>query len=101
MIWVYATIAIGAAVILAWVIIDYLNVVAILRPLVNNAQSEIGQSEESFKVENCTIELVEKEIGELKADIAVLEGKVETTKASIGDFNLKKQRRAPTSQKLD
>jgi|MDTA01.2.fsa_nt_gb hypothetical protein len=101
MIWVYVTIAIGAAVILAWVIIDYLNVVAILRPLVDNTQSEIGQSEESFKVENCTIEMVEREIGELKAEITVLEGKVETAKTSIDDFNLKKQRRAPTSQKLD
>ena len=101
MIWVYVTIAVGAAVILVWVIIDYLNVVAILRPLVDNTQSEFGQSEERFKVENCTFEMVEREIGELKAEITVLEGKVETVKTSIDDFNLKKQRRAPTSQKLD
>jgi hypothetical protein len=99
--WVYLTLGVGAAVILVWVIIDYLNVSSILRPLVDKAQLDIGQSEEDFKVEESTIELVDKELGELKNEVATLEKEIATANRTIEEHNLKRQRRAPTSQKLE
>ena len=101
MIWVYLTIGVGSAVILAWVIIDYFNVTSLLRPLVAQAQSEIGQSEEDFRVEESTIDMVEREVRELKNEVGVLEKKIETTNINIEEHKLRKQRRAPTSQKLE
>ena len=101
MIWVYLTIAVGSAVILTWVIIDYFNVTSLLRPLVAQAQLEIGQSEEDFRVEESTIEMVEREVRELKNEVGVLEKKIETTNINIEEHKLRKQRRAPTSQKLE
>jgi len=99
MIWVYVTIGVGAAVILAWVIIDYLNLAAILRPMVG--QTDVGQSEEDFKIEESTIDMVEQEIGDLKTEVAGLEKSIEKTNRNIEEHKLKKQRRAPTSQKLE
>ena len=101
MIWVYVTISVGAAVILVWVIIDYFNVSTLLRPMVDKAHLDIGQSEEDFKVEESTIELVDKELGELKNEVATLEKKIEKVNIHIQEYNLKRQRRAPTSQKLE
>lgn len=101
MIWVYVTIGVGAAVILAWVIIDYLNVATILRPMVGQTQTDIGQSAEDFKVEESTIDMVEQEIGDLKTEVAGLEKNIEKTNRNIEEHKLKKQRRAPTSQKLE
>ena len=100
MIWVYVIIGVGAAVILAWVIIDYLNQASILRPMVGETQTGIGQSEEDLKAEESTIDMVEKEIGNLKTEVAGLEKNVEKTSRKIEEHKLRKQRRAPTSQKL-
>ena len=100
MIWVYVIIGVGAAVILAWVIIDYLNQASILRPMVGETQTGIGQSEEDFKAEESTIDMVEKEIGNLKTEVAGLEGNIGKTSRKIEELKLKKQRRAPTSKKL-
>ncbi len=101
MIWVYMTISLGAAVILIWVIIDYFNATTLLRPMVQNAHLDIGQSEEDFKVEEATIELVDKELGKLKDEVSTLEKNIEKANSRIQEYNLKRQRRAPTSQKLE
>ena len=45
--------------------------------------------------------MVEQEIGDLKTEVAGLDKNIEKINRNIEEHKLKKQRRAPTSQKLE
>ena len=101
MTWVYLAISIGAAGFLIWIVIDYLNASAGLKPKADLARQEIRECEMRIQAEqnatNATkegVEVLQKEIGELEKELNDLSKKVE-------EYRARERRRKPTKFKLE
>ena len=67
--WVYISIAVGAAGFLSWIIIDFLNASARLKPKADMAREEIRECEMRIESEQMEAEAMKLEVEELQKEI--------------------------------
>jgi septal ring factor EnvC (AmiA/AmiB activator) len=101
MAWVYITIAIGSAGFLVWVIIEYLNTAASLKPKADIARREIQEVELKIEREQVASESTLQEVEVLKKEVADMEKELTTTQKSIGQLQENERRRNPTKFRVE
>jgi peptidoglycan hydrolase CwlO-like protein len=101
MAWVFICIAVGAALFLIWIIIDYLRVSSGLKPKAYLARQEIRECEMKIETEQSAtgaakqaVEVLTKEVEELEKDLVELQKKVD-------EYQEKEKKRKPTKYKLE
>ncbi|MGY8827204.1 MAG: hypothetical protein ACKVJG_25350 [Candidatus Latescibacterota bacterium] len=98
---VYITIAIGSAGFLAWVIMEYLNTSASLKPKADIARREIEEVELKIEREQVASESALQEVEVLKKEVADMEKELTSTETSIGQLQENERRRNPTKFKVE
>jgi septal ring factor EnvC (AmiA/AmiB activator) len=101
MAWVYIAIAIGSAGFLAWVIIEYLNTAASLKPKADIARREVQEVELKIEREQVASESTLQEVEVLKKEVADMEKELTTTQKSIGQLQENERRRNPTKFRVE
>lgn len=101
MAWVYISIAIGAAGFLVWIIVDYLNASAGLRPKADLARNEIRDCESRIESEQVGTEATRLEVEGLQREIAELERELVEVGRKVEEYRQRERRRKPTKFKLE
>ncbi len=101
MAWVYIVIALGSAGFLVWILIEYLNIAAGLKPKAENARREIQEVE--MKIESGQVEAdsTRQEVEDLKKEVAEMEKELKTVEKSIGQLQDNERRRNPTKFRVE
>ncbi len=101
MAWVYIAIAVGAAGFLVWIIIDYLNASAGLKPKADLARQEIRECEKRIENEQTATDSTKQEVESLQAEIVVLEKDLGEVQKKVEQFSSREKRRKPTKFKVE
>ena len=101
MAWVFICIAVGAAGFLAFIVIDYLNVSAGLKPKADLAKTEIRDCEAKIDAEQNATKDTKEEVAVLQKEIAELEMKLVEQQKKVDEYRENEKRRKPTKFKLE
>ena len=101
MAWVYISIAIGAGILLVWIIIDYLNASTGLKPRANLAREEILECETRIEVEQASINETKQELEDLQQETSDLEKELAEISKKVEDYRQRERSRKPTKFKLE
>ena len=99
--WVYISIAVGAAGFLIWIIIDYLNLSAGLKPKADMARQEIRDCEMRIESEQSATNATKHEVEELQKEIGELEKELTETGKKVEEYRQRESRRKPTKFKVE
>ena len=98
---VYLTIAIGSAGFLVWIIIDYLNVDARVKPKIDQAQTEIQIFTEKVEAERVSTNEIDQQVEIIKVDIGNLEEELEELSKKVEQLKRRAERRMATKVKVE
>jgi len=101
MAWVYLVIAVGAAGFLVFIIIEYLNAAASLKPKADIARREIQEVELKIEREQVASHATIEEVEELKKEVEKMEKDLKATEKSIGQLQENERRRNPTKFRVE
>jgi septal ring factor EnvC (AmiA/AmiB activator) len=101
MAWVYISIAIGAAGFLVWIVVDYLNSSASLRPKADLARQEIRECELRIESEQTATDSTKQEVEDLQKEIGELEKELVEIAKKVEEYRQRERRRKPTKFKLE
>ena len=101
MAWVFICIAVGAAGFLAFIVIDYLNVSAGLKPKADLAKTEIRDCEAKIDAEQNATKDTKEEVVVLQKEIAELEMELVEQQKKVDEYRENEKRRKPTKFKLE
>ena len=101
MAWVYISIAVGAAAFLVWIIIDYLNASAGLKPKADRARLEIRECEMQIESVQFATDETKQEVEELQKEIGELEKELTETGKKVEEYRDRERRRKPTKIKVE
>ena len=101
MTWVYTFISVGAAGFFVWIIIDYLNASAGLKPKADLARQEIQECEARIEAEQEATKSTKDGVEGLQGEIAELEREMGELTKKVQAFRQKEKRRKPTKFKLE
>jgi predicted nucleic acid-binding Zn-ribbon protein len=101
MAWVYIVIAIGAAGFLVWIVIEYLNAAASLKPKADIARREIKEVEMKIESEQVAAEASKQDVEELKKEVAGMEKELQAAEKAIGQLQENERRRNPTKFRVE
>ncbi len=99
--WVYVCIAAGAAGFLIWIIVDYLNTSAGLKPKADLARHEIRDCESRIESEQVGTEATRLEVESLQREVAELEKELVEVGRKLEEYRQRERRRKPTRFKLE
>jgi septal ring factor EnvC (AmiA/AmiB activator) len=101
MAWVYISIAVGAAGFLVWIVIDYVNASAGLKPKAELARHEIRECEARIGAEQVATETTKQDVESLQKEIAELEKELVEVGKKVEEYRQRERRRKPTKFKLE
>jgi septal ring factor EnvC (AmiA/AmiB activator) len=101
MVWVYISIAVGAAGFLIWIIIDYLNASSGLKPKADMARQEIRECEMRIESEQAATDATKQEVEGLQKEIGDLEKELTEIGKKVEEYRQREHRRKPTKFKLE
>ena len=101
MAWVYVTIALGAGGFLVWIIVDYLNSSAALKPKADLARQEIRQCEMKIETEETAANTAKETVEALQKEISEMEKELAETGKKVEEYRQRERRRKPTKFKLE
>jgi peptidoglycan hydrolase CwlO-like protein len=101
MAWVFICIAVGAAGFLAFIVIDYLNVSAGLKPKADLAKAEIRDCEAKIDAEQNATKDTKEEVAVLQKEIEELEMELVEQQKKVDEYRENEKRRKPTKFKLE
>ncbi|MEW6752447.1 MAG: hypothetical protein AB1505_15895 [Candidatus Latescibacterota bacterium] len=101
MTWVFISIAVGAGGFLVWIIVDYLNAAAGLKPKADLAHQEIRDCELRIEAEQQATETTKQEVEALQREIAELEKELVEMGKKVEEYRQRERRRKPTKFKLE
>lgn len=101
MAWVYIVIAIGAAGFLVWIIIEYLNAAASLKPKADIARREIKEVEMKIESEQVAADASRQDVEDLKKEVAGMEKELKAVEKVIGQQQENERRRNPTKFRVE
>lgn len=101
MAWVYISIAVGAAGFLVWIVIDYVNASAGLKPKAELARHEIRECEARIGTEQVATETTKQDVESLQKEIAELEKELVEVGKKVEEYRQRERRRKPTKFKLE
>ncbi len=99
--WVYISIAVGAAGFLIWIIIDFLNASALLKPKADMAREEIRECEMRIESEQMEAEAMKIELEGLQKEIGELEKESTDVGKKVEEYRQRETRRKPTKFKVE
>ena len=101
MAWVYIVIAIGSAGFLVWIIIEFLNASAALKPKADIAQREIKEIEIKIETEQVAVDSTKHEVEEFKKEVAALEKEIKDGEKALAKHQGNERRRNPTKFRVE
>ena len=101
MVWVFLSIAVGAAVFLVLIVIDYLKASAGLKPKADLAKAEIRECENRIEAEQGATNDSKEAVNELQKEIKELEKELGELGKNVEDFREREKRRKPTRFQVD
>ena len=99
--WVYISIAVGAAGFLIWIVIDFLNASASLKPKADMAREEIRDCEMRIESEQMEAEAMKIELEGLQKEIGELEKESTEVGKKVDEYRQRESRRKPTKFKVE
>jgi chromosome segregation ATPase len=99
--WVYISIAVGAAGFLIWIVIDFLNASARLKPKADMAREEIRDCEMRIESEQMEAEAMKFELEGLQKEIGELEKESTEVGKKVDEYRQRESRRKPTKFKVE